>query len=112
MDKRRQAARHGHQIAAAGARGEVDIGRTWTTKATSLGVGKALQQSNAVGNGCAIRDMIDSTSVRSGKNTFCGERLRCLLKHPQTRKTQSERAGIKVRRGWVHDQLEALMAIV
>lgn len=101
----------GTRLQQQGTRGEVDIGRTWTTKATSLGVWKAPQRSNAVGNGCAIRDMIDPTSVRNGKNTFCGERLRCLLKHQQTRKTQRTRAGIKMRRGWVYDQLEALVAI-
>ncbi|KAK1451638.1 hypothetical protein CMEL01_06212, partial [Colletotrichum melonis] len=57
----------GTRLQQQGTRGEVDIGRTLTTKATSLGVGKALQQSNAVGNGCAIRDMIDPTSDQCSK---------------------------------------------
>ncbi|KAK1691645.1 hypothetical protein BDP55DRAFT_627271 [Colletotrichum godetiae] len=78
VDKRRYGT--GTRLQQQGTRGEVDIGRTWTTKATSLGVGKAPQRSNAVGNGCAIRDMIDPTS---------------------TRKTQRKKAGIKMRRGWV-----------
>ncbi|KXH61084.1 hypothetical protein CSAL01_03441 [Colletotrichum salicis] len=60
VDKRKHGT--GTRLQQQGTRGEVNIGRTWTTNATSLGVGKAPQRSNAVGNGCAIRDMIDPTS--------------------------------------------------